>query len=59
MLSGLGGSLLAAGLPAMDAGSVAAYLHGWAGRFAAEGAPVTAEDVAGRIAQAWRSVVRG
>ncbi|MEU0289345.1 NAD(P)H-hydrate dehydratase [Streptomyces sp. NPDC006147] len=59
VLSGLGGSLLAAGLPAMDAGSVAAYLHGLAGRFAAEGAPVTAEDVAGRIAQAWRSVVRG
>ncbi|MFI8201774.1 NAD(P)H-hydrate dehydratase [Streptomyces sp. NPDC085937] len=59
VLSGLGGSLLAAGLSAMDAGSVAAYLHGLAGRFAAEGAPVTAEDVAGRIAEAWRSVVRG
>ncbi|MCO4699699.1 NAD(P)H-hydrate epimerase [Streptomyces sp. RO-S4] len=58
VLSGLGGSLLAAGLSAVDAGSVAAYLHGLAGRFAAEGAPVTAEDVAGRIAEAWRSVVR-
>ncbi len=58
MLSGLGGSLLAAGLSAVDAGSVAAYLHGLAGRFAAEGAPVSAEDVAGRIPEAWRSVVR-
>ncbi|MGA5808475.1 NAD(P)H-hydrate dehydratase [Streptomyces cellulosae] len=59
VLSGLGGSLLAAGLSAVDAGSVAAYLHGLAGRFAAEGAPVSAEDVAGRIPEAWRSVVRG
>ncbi len=32
VLSGLGGSLLAAGLSALDAGSVAAYLHGLAGR---------------------------
>lgn len=59
VLSGLGGSLLAAGLSAVDAGSVAAYLHGLAGRFAAEGAPVSAEGVAGRIPEAWRSVVRG
>ncbi|MEV5233832.1 NAD(P)H-hydrate dehydratase [Streptomyces pseudogriseolus] len=58
VLSGLGGSLLAAGLSAVDAGSAAAYLHGLAGRFAAEGAPVSAEDVAGRIPEAWRSVVR-
>ncbi|MCA2200069.1 NAD(P)H-hydrate dehydratase [Streptomyces sp. SMS_SU21] len=57
VLSGLGGSLMAAGLSAVDAGSVAAYLHGLAGRFAAEGAPVAAEDVAGRVAEAWRSVV--
>ncbi|MBM7092797.1 NAD(P)H-hydrate dehydratase, partial [Streptomyces sp. S12] len=47
VLSGLAGSLLAAGLPPLDAGSVAAYLHGLAGRFAAEGAPVGAQDVAG------------
>ncbi|MEU1923061.1 NAD(P)H-hydrate dehydratase [Streptomyces albogriseolus] len=59
VLSGLGGSLLAAGLSAVDAGSAAAYLHGLAGRFAAEGAPVSAEDVAARIPEAWRSVVRG
>lgn len=37
VLSGLAGSLLAAGLSAVDAGSVGAYLHGLAGRFAAEG----------------------
>ncbi|MDN3271076.1 NAD(P)H-hydrate dehydratase [Streptomyces sp. MA15] len=59
VLSGLGGSLLAAGLSAVDAGSVAAYVHGLAGRFAAEGAPVSAEDVARRIPEAWRSVARG
>ncbi|WP_031171636.1 bifunctional ADP-dependent NAD(P)H-hydrate dehydratase/NAD(P)H-hydrate epimerase [Streptomyces durhamensis] len=56
VLSGLAGSLLAAGLPARDAGSVAAYLHGLAGRFAAQGAPVGAHDVAAWIPRAWRDV---
>ncbi|MFD9326606.1 NAD(P)H-hydrate dehydratase [Streptomyces sp. NPDC060065] len=56
VLSGLGGSLLAAGLSALDAGSVAAYLHGLAGRFAADGAPVGAHDVADAIPGAWRDV---
>ncbi|MEU2281267.1 NAD(P)H-hydrate dehydratase [Streptomyces sp. NPDC013178] len=59
VLSGLVGSLLAAGLPALDAGSAGAYLHGLAGRFAAEGAPVAAHDVAAAVAGAWRDVVRG
>ncbi|WP_431996948.1 NAD(P)H-hydrate dehydratase [Streptomyces fungicidicus] len=58
VLSGLAGSLLAAGLPAVDAASAAAYLHGLAGRFAADGAPAGAHDVAEEIAGAWRSVVR-
>ncbi|WP_330459324.1 NAD(P)H-hydrate dehydratase [Streptomyces sp. NBC_00820] len=58
VLSGLAGSLLASGLSALDAGSVAAYLHGLAGRFAADGAPTTSLDVAERIPQAWRDVVR-
>ncbi|MEU2308590.1 NAD(P)H-hydrate dehydratase [Streptomyces misionensis] len=58
VLSGLGGSLLASGLAARDAGSVAAYLHGLAGRFAAEGAPAGAHDVADRIPSAWRDVWR-
>lgn len=37
VLSGLTGSLLAAGLTALDAGSVGAYVHGLAGRLAARG----------------------
>ncbi|MET7457036.1 NAD(P)H-hydrate dehydratase [Streptomyces sp. NPDC005574] len=56
VLSGLAGSLLAAGLPALDAGSTAAYLHGLAGRFASDGAPVGAHDVAAAIPSAWRDV---
>ncbi|MFJ5261432.1 NAD(P)H-hydrate dehydratase [Streptomyces sp. NPDC088387] len=56
VLSGLAGSLLAAGLSAVDAGSVGAYLHGLAGRFAADGAPVGAHDVADAIPAAWRDV---
>ncbi|MEU0741047.1 NAD(P)H-hydrate dehydratase [Streptomyces sp. NPDC006134] len=58
VLSGLAGSLLAAGLPAQDAASVAAYLHGLAGRFAADGAPAGAHDVAEAIPRAWRDVAR-
>ncbi|MFE1752599.1 NAD(P)H-hydrate dehydratase [Streptomyces anandii] len=56
VLSGLAGSLLAAGLSARDAGSVAAYLHGLAGRYAADGAPLGAHDVAEAIPEAWRDV---
>ncbi|WP_093803367.1 NAD(P)H-hydrate dehydratase [Streptomyces sp. Wb2n-11] len=57
VLSGLAGALLAAGLGAMDAGSVAAYVHGLAGRLAADGAPVGAMDVADALPGAWRGVV--
>ncbi|MGW0630738.1 NAD(P)H-hydrate dehydratase [Streptomyces sp. NPDC002758] len=56
VLSGLAGSLLAAGLSAKDAGSVAAYLHGLAGRYAADGAPAGAHDIAAAIPAAWRDV---
>ena len=56
VLSGLAGSLLAAGLTAVDAASVAAYLHGLSARFAADGAPVGAHDVAEGIPGAWRDV---
>lgn len=59
VLSGLAGSLLAAGLSAFDAGSVGAYLHGLAGRLAADGAPVGAHDVAEAVRVAWRDVVLG
>ncbi|EPH39341.1 putative Bifunctional NAD(P)H-hydrate repair enzyme Nnr [Streptomyces aurantiacus JA 4570] len=56
VLSGLAGSLLAAGLGARDAGAVGAFLHGLAGRLAAEGAPVGAQDVADAVPLAWRDV---
>ena len=56
VLSGLAGSLLASGLSALDAGSAAAYLHGLAGRYAADGAPAGAHDVAAAIPAAWRDV---
>ncbi|MFI0511443.1 NAD(P)H-hydrate dehydratase [Streptomyces sp. WSLK1-5] len=58
VLSGLAGSLLASGLSALDAGSTAAYLHGLAGRFAADGAPVGAHDVAEAVPSAWRDVTQ-
>ncbi|MEU8673927.1 NAD(P)H-hydrate dehydratase [Streptomyces sp. NPDC048560] len=56
VLSGLTGSLLAAGLAPRDAASVGAYLHGLAARRAAAGAPVAAQDVADAIPAAWRDV---
>ncbi|MBD9727784.1 NAD(P)H-hydrate dehydratase [Streptomyces caniscabiei] len=56
VLSGLAGSLLAAGLSPLDAASAAAYLHGLAGRYAADGAPTGAHDVADSIPAAWRDV---
>lgn len=56
VLSGLAGALLAAGLRAGDAAAVGAYLHGLAGRHAADGAPVGAHDVAEAIPAAWRDV---
>ncbi|MFE4795881.1 NAD(P)H-hydrate dehydratase [Streptomyces sp. NPDC057908] len=56
VLSGLTGSLLAAGLAPRDAASVGAYLHGLAARHASNGAPVAAQDVAEAIAAAWRDV---
>ncbi|MET9774168.1 NAD(P)H-hydrate dehydratase [Streptomyces sp. NPDC006367] len=59
VLSGLAGSLLAAGLSAVDAASAGAYLHGLAGRFAARGAPVGAHDVAEAVRDAWRDVRSG
>ncbi|MEU8705259.1 NAD(P)H-hydrate dehydratase [Streptomyces sp. NPDC048565] len=56
VLSGLTGSLLAAGLAPRDAASVGAYLHGLAARRAADGAPLTAQDVADAVPSAWRDV---
>ncbi|MGW8598659.1 NAD(P)H-hydrate dehydratase [Streptomyces sp. NPDC055893] len=59
VLSGLAGSLLAAGLRPVDAASCAAYLHGLAARRASGGGPVTAGDVAGALGGAWRDVTSG
>ncbi|WP_029553941.1 NAD(P)H-hydrate dehydratase [Streptomyces somaliensis] len=56
VLSGLTGSLLAAGLAARDAASAGAYLHGLAARRAARGAPLTAHEVAEALPGAWRDV---
>ncbi|WP_326810889.1 NAD(P)H-hydrate dehydratase [Streptomyces scopuliridis] len=57
VLSGLSGSLLAAGLPARDAASVAAYLHGLSARLAARNAPLVSDEVAENLPEAWRNVV--
>ncbi|MBC7633735.1 bifunctional ADP-dependent NAD(P)H-hydrate dehydratase/NAD(P)H-hydrate epimerase [Aeromicrobium sp.] len=46
VLAGFAGSLLAAGLDARDAGSLAAFLHGTASIHANPGGPITASDVA-------------
>jgi hydroxyethylthiazole kinase-like uncharacterized protein yjeF len=56
VLSGLCGSLLAAGLAPRDAASCAAYLHGLAARLA-EG-PLSALDVADAVPAAWRNVTQ-
>jgi hydroxyethylthiazole kinase-like uncharacterized protein yjeF len=57
VLTGLSGSLLAAGLDPRDAAACAAYLHGLAARLASRGAPVAALDVAESVPKAWRDVV--
>ncbi|MEU5730361.1 NAD(P)H-hydrate dehydratase [Streptomyces antimycoticus] len=59
VLSGLIGSLLATGLPARDAASVGAYLHGLAARRATtpQGAPIAAYDVSAALTDTWRDVL--
>ncbi|TMR90303.1 NAD(P)H-hydrate dehydratase, partial [Nonomuraea basaltis] len=56
VLSGVAGALLAQGLSCYDAASCGAYLHGLAGRLAADGAPLAAADVATAIPAAIRAV---
>ncbi|MCC3773450.1 NAD(P)H-hydrate dehydratase [Streptomyces sp. UNOB3_S3] len=58
VLSGLTGSLLAAGLSARDAASVGAYLHGLAARGLGD-APITSLGVAEELRRVWRDVVAG
>ncbi|WP_424891477.1 NAD(P)H-hydrate dehydratase [Streptomyces sp. XH2] len=56
VLSGLTGSLLAAGLSGRDAASVGAYLHGLAARELGD-APVTAVGVAEELRGVWRGML--
>lgn len=57
VLSGICGSLLAAGLDPFDAGSVGAYLHGTAGVLAARGGPISAYDLVTYLPDAIRRLV--
>lgn len=60
VLSGLAGSLLAQGVrSASSAAAAAAYLHGLAGRIAADGAPIGASDLLSAIGPAIRAVTGG
>jgi hydroxyethylthiazole kinase-like uncharacterized protein yjeF len=58
VLSGLAGALLAQGLSPLHAAAAAAYLHGVAGRRAADGAPIGAADLITALPGAIRSVTR-
>jgi len=49
VLAGIAGTLLAAGLAPLDAGSVAAAVHGRAARAASGGGPVHAEAVSAAV----------
>ncbi len=57
VLAGLLGSLLAAGLAPERAALAAAYVHGLAGRYAAESGPVRAPDVAAALRPALRDLL--
>ncbi|MBH5335350.1 NAD(P)H-hydrate dehydratase [Streptomyces pactum] len=61
VLSGLVGSLLAAGLHPRDAAAAGAYLHGLAARRVAgrPGSPITAHEVAQALPGAWADVRTG
>jgi ADP-dependent NAD(P)H-hydrate dehydratase / NAD(P)H-hydrate epimerase len=52
VLSGIGGALLAAGLPAVEAGAAAAHLHGRTAQVAAENGPLLAGDLVRRLPEA-------
>jgi hydroxyethylthiazole kinase-like uncharacterized protein yjeF len=59
VLSGLAGALLAQGLEPRQAAAAAAYLHGLAGRLAADGAPIGASELIRALPAAFRTVARG
>ena len=58
VLAGLCGALVAAGLDEVDAGAVGAYLHAAAANLAAAEGPVTAMQVAVKVAEATRQLLR-
>ncbi len=58
VLTGMVAALLAAGVPALEAASCAAFVHGMAGRWAAQEAPTTAAAVAAAIPDAIRALTR-
>jgi hydroxyethylthiazole kinase-like uncharacterized protein yjeF len=57
VLSGLCGSLLAAGLPPFEAGAVGSWLHGAAATAAGRGGPVVAGDVARALPEVCRALL--
>jgi hydroxyethylthiazole kinase-like uncharacterized protein yjeF len=46
VLAGIAGALMATGVNAMDAGAMAAHVHGRAGAHASDGGPIAAGDIA-------------
>ncbi|RZS90361.1 hydroxyethylthiazole kinase-like uncharacterized protein yjeF/hydroxyethylthiazole kinase-like uncharacterized protein yjeF [Motilibacter rhizosphaerae] len=54
VLAGVAGALLARGLDPYDAGAVAAWLHGLAGRVASQGAPLSAGQLLDALPEAQR-----
>ncbi|HEY0126302.1 MAG TPA: NAD(P)H-hydrate dehydratase, partial [Blastococcus sp.] len=52
VLSGIAGAVLATGLPAVQAGAVAAHLHGRTGQLAARRGPLVAGDLVRRLPEA-------
>jgi hydroxyethylthiazole kinase-like uncharacterized protein yjeF len=52
VLSGIAGAVLATGLPAVEAGAVAAHLHGRTGQLAAQRGPLIAGDLVRRLPEA-------
>ena len=59
VLAGLCGALLASGLDPIDAGSVAAWLHGSAATLASGGGPITAPQVACALPEVVARTLRG
>ncbi len=57
VLAGVAGALLAAGLDPLDAGSLAALVHGRAARAASSGGPIIARDVADSVPRAVRDLL--